>query len=632
MIRKTKFNKSFKNKRYIPGEYDIRDKQDAGIPERDPVSHDSNTLNQAAFKDLAYAKPISVTANPTAEATRGAVPYAIINNTNQVWEADYPGASNTAGNTMPLLNNSTTSTLLNEFDCGQVNLIIKYLYAAVQSTDINQALNVQLGKSMDEALSKAYSETYINMPLFKDLTIASSMINCDTANRTQAFFWYQTMLQNIASIPAKYNLLVSLEQHLKDSCYNRNVSPLDDLFGLLRKNSFRAKINAFSNIITGEYFDLSWFKQMNTLTMVPSRKSNSMRHPLLVIDATHDIPDLTVTRNTTGDVIDSANYDTIIINGNTVSFREAIAYAIDLLSPYNVLAWARQYTEGIVATTPTQYFNNIVTILEDIRSTLSRFPSDVAEIRAVLDVANRVGLNRWQRGVYFDVTREMNYQPVFNKLCNDVFVNYLASPNTIYYDSVTLRWKYYTLWNEYLGIPKYDKFNGGSFLSFSTRQFENSVTPSTDTKYLIPKLFDIPASGSISFVNRKGIVADLTYTVYDATQIGNSPIYARLNSLAYSDYDQRVPSADISSGYSQVPEVGSSLFRLMTSLFNLGNITVNVGETNETLDSDIVSVIDIELDDVSNSMIAFAQAYAPFKVYTPVKERTIGFREGVRFN
>jgi len=629
MVRKTTFNKKFgKKDRYMPGEYDIREREDAGIPTKEPQSADSSLLNQAAFKDLALAQPITVQANPTAEATRSGVPYAIVNRTNQVWEAEYPGSNNMAGNTIPLLNNSVTSTLLNEFDCGQVNLIIKYLYAAIQQTDVNQALNVQLGKSMEEALSKAYSESYINMPFFKDLTITSStMSNCDAGCRTQALVWYQTMLQNIAAIPGKYNLLVSLEQHLKDMCYNRNVAPLDDLFGLLKKNSFRSKIIAFSNIITGEYFDLTWFKQVNTLTMVPSRKSNSMRHPLLVIDATHDIPELQITRNTTGDVVDSANYDTITVGGNTVTFREAIAHAIDLLSPYNVIAWARQFTEGIVSTTPTQYFNNIVTIIEDIRNVLSRFPSDVAEIRAVLDVANRVGLNRWKRGVFFDVTREMNYQPVFNKLCNDVFVNYLASPNTIYYDSVTLRWRYYSLWNEFLGIPKYDKFNGGSFLTFSTRQFENSVTPSTDTKYLIPKLFEIPGTGNIVFVNRKGITADIGYTVYNSSAVANSPIYARLNSLAYSDYDQRVPVIDISSGYTGVELIGSALFRLMSNLFNLGNVKISNSVTNEALDSDIVTIIDVELDDVSNAMIAFAQAYAPFKVYAPVKERTVGFKE-----
>lgn len=623
-----------RNKGFIPGEYDIRDKADAGIPTKDSPDKTSTLLGKTAFRDLKYAQPITVMANPTAEATRSAVPYAIINSTNQVWEARYPGESNLAGNTIPLMRNSNSSRLLNLFDCCKVDLVLKYLYAAIDSTDINQALNVQLGKSMSEALSKAYSEMYVQLPLFQS-TITSSMQNCDPENRTQAFIWYQTMLQNIASIPAKYNMCISLEQHLKDSCYNRDVAPLDDLFGLLRKNSFRAKINAFSNIITGEYFDLSWFKQMNTLTMVPSRRTNSMRDPLLIIDACHDVPDIKIVNNGIT-VLDSENYSITIPknsgtawDGQKLTFQEAILALIKSLSPYNILKWSRQLTNGIVTTTPTQYFNSVVTLVEQIRSVMSKFPADVSDIRTVLDIANRAGLNRWKRGIYFDVTKEMFYQPVFNKLCNDVFVNYLSSPNSVHYDETTLRWKFYTLWDEYLGIPSYDKFNGGAFLTFSTRQFDSSVQPSTDTKYLVPKLFDIPSSGynTVATVNRLGVTAEIKYTVYDNQAINNSTIYNRLNVLGLSDYDQRVPSVDIEQGYNSIPETGSALEYVLNRLFSLGDIKVSATQTNSTINAEVISAIDVELDDVSNSMIAFAQAYAPFKVYTPVTERTVGFKE-----
>lgn len=633
---------NFKQK-YTPGEYVTKDRKDSGVPEQPRMDGNSTFLSKIAFKDLGYARPITVQANPTAEATKSAVPYAIINSTNAVWEADYPGANNTAGNTIPLLANSNKSKLLNNFDIAKVDLVVKYLYSAIRETDINQALNVQLGKSMSEALSKAYSETYIQMPLFNDL-ITSSMKNCDPLNRTQALIWYQTMLQNISSVPAKYNLLLSMEQHLKDMSYNRDVSPLDDIFGLLRKNAFRAQITAFSNIITGEYFDLTWFQQVNTLTMVPSRKSDDMRNPLLIIDASHDIPSLKITTDEPNEadrivVLDSNNYKVkkpVWMQNpadpndpKTISFQEAIATVIKLLSPYNVLSWAREVTNGLTDTNPTAYFNNIKFLMEDIRSVMNKFPSDVADIRTVLDIANRAGLNRWKRGVAFEVTRDMNYQPVFNKLCNDVFINYLASPNSIMYDDTTMRWKFYTLWDEFLGIPKYDRVSGGSFLSFSTRQFESSVTPSTDTKFLVPKLFDIPSTGysSISALNRQGIKANIGFTIYSKTQINNSAIYNRLNPLSSPDYDQRIPFADLSSGYAQIPDVGSALTMFMNKLFGLGNIKISSTKTNEHLNAEIICATDIQLDDVSNQLIAFAQAYAPFKVYNPVKERTVGFRQ-----
>lgn len=615
----------YSNKKYIGSTpYDYKPKGDATPPEKPRVDTESSTLGQIAFKDLNTVKPITIYSNPTDQATRSAVPYAIINGTNKVYETEYPGSRNTAGNVIPQLSNSNSSKFLDLMDCGKIDLELNYLYAAIKQTDYNQALNVQMGKSMDEALSKAYSELFIELPFFKD-TITSNMINCDSNNRTQAFIWYQTMLQNIACIPAKYNMLMSLEQHIKDMCYNRNVAPLDDLFGLLKKAAFRAKLTAFSQTITGEYFDMNWFKQVNTLTMVPSRKTNSMRDPLLIIDAIHKVPSLKITAAGDITVLDSSDYNIMVDNVST-SFELVIKRLVNLLSPYNILKWARQYTEGsgdFSSTTPTTYFNTIVETVELLRKALNRFPSDVADIRTVLDTANRVGMNRWNQGIYFELTKDNTYNPVFNKLCHDVFVNYLAAPHNIKFNTTTQRWGFYSLWDEYLGIPKYDRVNGGSFLTFSTRNISGS--PSTDTKALIPQLFTIAVNEKANFVNRKGIVIDLTYTTMTASQINSDAVYSRLNALGSSDYSQRIPTANLSSGYSSVPQLGSAVEYLLARLFGLGNIKISSSVTNKTLNSEIICAIDVEMEDITNAMIAYAQAYAPFKVYSPTTTKTVGF-------
>lgn len=604
--------------------YEFKPKGDATPPTKPRVDSESSTLGQIAFKDLNTVRPITIYANPTDQATRSAVPYAIINGTNKVFETEYPGSKNTAGNVIPQLANSNSSKFLDLMDCGKIDLELNYLYAAIKPTDYNQALNVQMGKSMDEALSKAYSELFIELPFFKD-TITSDMINCDASNRTQAFIWYQTMLQNIACIPAKYNMLMSLEQHIKDMCYNRNVAPLDDLFGLLKKAAFKAKLTAFSQTITGEYFDMNWFKQVNTLTMVPSRKTNSMRDPLLIIDAIHKIPSILIKAAGDTEVLNSTKYD-IEIEGTQTKFEYVIKRLVNLLSPYNILKWARQYTEGsgdFASTTPTVYFNTIVETVELLRKALNRFPSDVAEIRTVLDTANRVGMNRWSQGIYFELTRDNTYNPIFNKLCHDVFVNYLAAPDAIKFNETTQRWGFYSLWDEFLGIPKYDRVNGGSFLTFSTRKVTGS--PSTDTKALIPQLFTIPSDEKANFVNRKGIIVDLTYTTMNSTAIDSSAVYSRLNALNSSDYSQRIPTANLSSGYSGIPQLGSAIEYLLARLFGLGNIKISSSVTNSTLNSEIICAIDVEMEDITNAMIAYAQAYAPFKVYSPTTTKTVGF-------
>lgn len=594
----------------------IRPRRDCGSPSQEEVSESSTYLQKETFRGLGFGRPITTYANPQAEASKGADPYAIVNNTNPVVDAKYGGSNNFAGNTLPQLLNNTNSKMLNNFDSAELSMIIKYLYMAIDPTDKNQAVNVQFGKAIDEALSRAYAETYITLPFFT-ATIESSMINVDQAKRTAALTWYQTMLQNIAAIPSKYNMLISLEQHLKDMCYNRNVPALDDLFGQLRKNSFRAKVKACSNILQSEYFDVDWYKQINTLTMVPSRKSNSMSDPLLVINAIHDVPTIKITElGMEQPTIDSENYK---IKGKPI--ENEIASVIALMSPLSVIKWARQYSEGTTSVNPTGYFNAIEKKLTEIKQCLDRFPSDVGIIRVALSVANRAGLNNWVQGVYIDTTKEGNYQPKYNKLCNDVFVCNLATSNSMTLDDTTYRWKFSTLWDKYTGLAKFDQVSGGSFLVFSTREIPTATDYTTST-YLLPKLFDVVDS-SVSMVNRLGVSVPITYKTMNKQELADNKIMCRLNPLS-ANIDIRLPLVTL-TGITNLTDIASSVYQFINNVFGIGCVQLSESEFDYACNSDKICFVDVELDDVSNSVISYAQAYAPFKVYAPVKSRLIGF-------
>lgn len=67
--------------------------------------------------------------------------------------------------------------------------------------------------------------------------------------------WYQSVLQNLASIPAKFNSTMSIRQSLIDMGYNNEAPFTTELFNLLSKAVFKGQINAISNFITGEFFD-----------------------------------------------------------------------------------------------------------------------------------------------------------------------------------------------------------------------------------------------------------------------------------------------------------------------------------------------------------------------------------------
>lgn len=81
------------------------------------------------------------------------------------------------------------------------------------------------------------------------------MPNMDKGNRGIALVFYQTVLQNIACILAKYNQLRSLETHLIDMGFRREAPLIHKLFGLFKKKAFIAILDSLSNYIVGEYFD-----------------------------------------------------------------------------------------------------------------------------------------------------------------------------------------------------------------------------------------------------------------------------------------------------------------------------------------------------------------------------------------
>lgn len=67
--------------------------------------------------------------------------------------------------------------------------------------------------------------------------------------------WYQTVLQNLAAIPAKFNSLMSIRQTLIDMGYNNEAPFTTEIFNLMSKATFKGAINAISNFVTGEFFD-----------------------------------------------------------------------------------------------------------------------------------------------------------------------------------------------------------------------------------------------------------------------------------------------------------------------------------------------------------------------------------------
>lgn len=595
--------------------------EDSGKPTKDKEGTTSSTLNARTLRDLRF-RPLTVKANPDVEASIAAVPYAILNSRNGIIDASYPGKDTLSGNTIQQLLNNTRTKLLNEFDTGRLSLRLNYLYLGIKSTDKNQALNRQMGSSIDESLSFGYSEQLTQLPFYTS-TYSSSMPSSDSKNVLPALVWYQTALLNTASIPSKYLQTMSLFQNVVNMGFNREAPYYHDLFGKLRKSAFVAVINGISNYTAGEYFDHFWFKQMNTLCNVPSRASDSMSDPLLTICAVHKMPDLTITSNgASTPYFNSENYKTTI-NGVTYTLEDLALAINEALDVNSIIAWARQKFEGKTNVTSTDYFNNIVDLLEGYKSLMVKFSSDMSDVRTFMDLMNKSGLNSWTRGIYFKVSpKVMQYKLCNNILCSNVFASYLGSANQMVYDESTFRWKYFSMWNRYYGIPAYDMRDGGSFLTFSVRDLPED-TDYTGTRWLIPKLFDV-IPGSVRFVSRVGLIINMEYQIFDNSRLNSDPILSRLNPLSVQDLSIRMPAGSVLAA-GNIPSAASSMYKLISNVFGFGLVEVADGQFDTCLSADEVCFVDVEMDDISNAMISFSRAFAPFRVATADTDLTVGF-------
>lgn len=231
----------------------IEGKADSGIPTKPQPSGDSLTFQTKAFSDLKFGL-IATKADPQTTASTSSQPYAIIAKTNGVIGGTYPGAQNLTGNVLNQLMISNSSKLVNSFDSGSMIIKMNYLYLNLTNATDPYAVNKYMGVAINEALSKTNAEMVTQLP-FANYTVETTLPQADIGNKLYLLALYQSVLQNTASVLAKYLQLMSLEKQLTDMGFNREANFTQELFGQLKKAALVAKFQALSTTLFGEYFD-----------------------------------------------------------------------------------------------------------------------------------------------------------------------------------------------------------------------------------------------------------------------------------------------------------------------------------------------------------------------------------------
>lgn len=627
--------KDFKNlkkniKKYPEDPSSQYKREDAGKPH---LEKDVDSLfMRETMKGLRFfSDSITVKADPDGMVIPNSVPRAIINNQNKIIDGKYGEKENLFGNVLQSVTTSNNSKFLNYIDAMVGKLEINYLN--IDFTGKTKAAINQMRGTVQEAVSKAYSETFINLPFF-NLTVDSD-VGIDTTDGAGKMLatalTYQTILLNVAGIFNKYNQLHACRKLLLDMEWNRNAPSVTAYYGLLNKASFKAQFQAISTNIWGEYFDKNWYLQTNTLSALLSAKSDSITDPLMEIMAVTHIPNLKLSLKS-GDTIitlfDTKQKFKIKDQPGDFTMSEVFNKLISELSPVLTLEDIRKDHDMKVK------FNGISYMLDTVVKILDYFKQGFETFRTVLDVMNRVGINGWMKGPSFELLNDDSYKPMYNLIVEDIIKAKVCSATIMTLDETTRRWKFYSLWDKYFGINKFDRFSGGSFITFSIRSLSvpANVEPS-DTILMVPRMFNIKSidssNNTLKAIDRKGNDYYINGTKID--KIESHYVLSRLDLLGLDPkYDFSIPTIKVGETTATPDQVSAATY-LINNTFKIGiinyNDTTNVSHSDVELSSDILGLVDIQCDNVNNDMITWIAQNAPFRTQTPIKSIELGFKQ-----
>lgn len=634
-----------------------------------PTSEGSvkDLISQKSLRDLPKSS-YSIKADPYTAALPPSEPYPLIAKFNRVADASYAGEDNIDGGNVQQYANSTTSTFLKYFDSFRLKYKVNYRYLPIISNNkVGKSLIDEQRKSIAEAVSVLKATTFTQMAINRfavetDLAMGSAVPKKigqrkvgpgenDTedimayTNLTDVIYamsiYYQIFLQDSLSVMNWHNSFRLKQGTAIRDAWNREVPNLNSFFGLMNKKAFLSLLESINLSFEGEYIDKDFMTQMNILCLMPSRRSNSITDPVLELQIGWEHPTkfklFLLDENGNADdnkiFFDDAELKlTIPVNGEakSVTYWEACDNLRDYLSLEATKLWARSsYSPAQVTGTDNSRYNQIKAYFDVITACFVLFKPLWADYREALDVMTRTGTLNWTKGFRPSITQDTDAGLFYNLIVDDIYNMALSGPDSINYDTATKRWRTFSKWNMYTGIPAYDTKAGGSFLSFSFKN--NMPTGEADTEQLeyLPILFSYDASQlNCVGVSRDGYECAITT---GAVNMAETPVLSRLAPLAsQSKLMIRVPTFDSSDNVDIMDSPGhiSTLYKTLTQIFGICRIeTSNASgiSYDYSLDPDILAIYQEEVSDITNLAITYARANAPFRGTTSSAD-LLGFK------
>lgn len=246
------------------------------------------------------------------------------------------------------------------------------------------------------------------------------------------------------NVLSKFTVLMKLQDILVNKGFERESSVTMELFGLLNKSSFKAKLSTISQFQSHCYTDKETMMANLPITNLTCARSMGALDPMISIKASYEMPDIKLKlRGSKSVAFDSDSYKaTVTVYDNnssktttkSMTYLEIINNLVEKFDQQHILTYCRKYYTNQTSKTPVMYFNEINWLVDALATINNKFIADVSEIHTALKVTNF--LNNWEQKVYVDVlARPIQYESLdFNIVIHSLISSYLATPDLVKWD------------------------------------------------------------------------------------------------------------------------------------------------------------------------------------------------------
>jgi len=592
----------------LPGEVTFEDQKPKDVKASYDMKREeySPGFHKRTFTDLIFGQ-VTVKVNPSDEAGELADPYMIIGPTNKVIDANYYGEDNTSGSICPQMALGSGTNFANVADVLSEEVLINYNYTHHVATDnASPNANKSYYYPWADIDTSIQAEAFYDLPFFQWNVSGTTFYDDGILDIID---FYQICLQAVYQIPLRYKVLRSLEKELKDMCYQRGDSILNDIYARLKKKTLMGTIDGISEAVSTHYLDKKWFEEVSLLLAQPCKKAQGMLDPLIELKVKYPFNNNLTVKDSNNNTLFSTSdttYSDLFIKINDV---------LDKLSIQTVLTMAR--TNANYSTIQT-WMNDIVSDVADIKNDLAVFTTHFADLVVAFKRMSKAGYTNWEVGQFLLLDNiSENFKPVFNKMVFDIVRNTFTGARDIVYDAKLNQWKSLTIWDKYLGIPTYDEKQGGSILTFSTK----SVVNSSGLQLAYPAWFKF---SSAAFLTRKGENYPVTLVDLQVNTGAIARVLGRLSPVSTTNAEYfHCPSIDISA-LSASPIQQSWIIEAAQHVFGYLRATVSAGNYNYCISDDILTSVDFVINDLTNAIDTQGRINAPFRVLKAVTKPVLG--------